>query len=418
MIFAIDYGTSNSLLAVADGKKISEPLALDPESPDPTVFRSILYFPNQNQCFYGQRAIKEYCENQAEGRLIRSIKKYLPSQRFLGSWIEDRVVKLEDLISYFLLEMRKRACEQMNRDVDSVLLGRPAKFSDDPAEDKLAQYRLEKAAHLAGFKHIGFFPEPLAAAFDLKRKLDRPQKVLVVDLGGGTSDFTVLEIGPRPFKESDVLALSGVSVAGDAMDGKIMQNGIAAEFGAQVRYRVPLGNNILEMPKTLLDHICSPADIAQLRRSDYYEFFKNVQRWAPAPQDKRKLDRLFTLVDDQLGFQLFEEIERNKRELSTSPHSQFTFPYPEIDLDLTLRQKDFESWLQSPSDKILKCMDDTIRMAQLQPQDLDIVYCTGGTAKLSLIQKGLAQRFPSDKIMKADYFHSVIFGLTQRAAEL
>lgn len=418
VVFAVDFGTSNSLLAATDGVVTTDPLPLDPFAQDPTVFRSILYFPDGNTCFYGQRAVEMYGENQAEGRLIRSIKKYLPMESFIGSWIDDRMVRLEDLIGYFLLEMRKRACESLDLEVESIMLGRPAKFSDDPAKDKLAQYRMRKAAEFAGFKRIDFLPEPLAAAFDLRKRLSEYKTVLVVDLGGGTSDFTVIRIGPGAYRDQDLLSMGGISVAGDVIDGEIMKTEIAPWFGSRVRYRVPMGRNILEMPRSLLDHICSPADIAQLRKSDFMAFFRNVREWAVKDEDRQRMERLFVLVDDQLGFQLFEEIDRIKRLLSLEPTARFDFPYPGIEINCEVTQSAFAQLATPAAERILKTMDDTLAGAQLRPEAIDLVYCTGGTAKLALIQEGLLRRFPAEKIVRHSYFHSVIEGLAARAREI
>lgn len=415
---AIDYGTSNSLLAASDGVNTTSPLALDEEAPDATVFRSILYFPNGNLCYYGQKAVDQYCDHSGEGRLIRSIKKYLPSESYLGSWIDDRVVKLEDLVGYFLLEMRKRACAKLDRDVDTVVLGRPAKFSEDPVKDKLAQYRLEKAAGLAGFKNVSFLAEPLAAALDLKRRLTERKTVLVVDLGGGTSDFTVIQLGPEEHKESDVLAIGGVSVAGDRVDGEFMGSQVAPFFGSKVKYKVPMGSNVLEMPKSLLDHLMSPADIAQLRKNDHIEFFRNIQRWSPRDEDKKKLDRLFVLVEDQLGFRLFEEIDRVKRELTRTSDARFKFDYPSIDIEFSVADVDFNASAGRAVDDILKSMDETMKLAQVTADDIDVVYCTGGTSQLKLVQRVLARRFAKEKIVSRDFFHSVIQGLGERARDV
>src|SRR3990167_1234079 len=152
--------------------------------------------------------------------------------------------------------MRRRANAHFQKDVDSVLLGRPAKFSADETEDKLAESRLEKAAHLAGFKHVAFGPEPIAAAHEFKSTLTDAKIVLVRDFGGGTSDFTVVRVGKEKFRKADVLSLGGVSVAGDALDGAIMRVRIAAHFGADVKYQAPFGSNVLTMPLHLMEKIC------------------------------------------------------------------------------------------------------------------------------------------------------------------
>ncbi len=416
LTFAIDYGTSNSLLVATNGRHVTPPLALDPLAPDPSVLRSILYFPHGDQCFYGQSAIEQYSENLGEGRLIRSVKKYLPSESYVGSWIDNRMVRLEDLISFFLLEMKKRAESQLGvSGVERVVLGRPAKFSSDPAKDRLAESRLLKAAEMAGFKHIDFVPEPLAAALDLRTRLTEMKTVLVVDLGGGTSDFTVIQIGPRAYETTDVLAIGGVSVAGDAVDGEFMKFHVAPFLGSKVKYRVPMGNNVLEMPKSLLDHICSPADLAQLRRSDHMEFFRSVQKWSVRDDDKEKLERLFVLVEDQLGFAIFEEIDRLKRALGEAALVSFDFKEAGAEIEFELSRPDFDASITRPVETILASMDETIRSAQISPDQIDMVYCTGGTSKLGLIQKALRLRFPEQKILKRDFFHSVIQGLGEHA---
>ncbi|RYZ75646.1 MAG: Hsp70 family protein, partial [Proteobacteria bacterium] len=418
LTFAIDYGTSNSLLVATDGESVTAPLDLDPSALDPTVLRSILYFPNSKLCYYGQNAINQYNENSGEGRLIRSIKKYLPSESYVGSYIEDRVVRLEDLIGFFLLEIKKRGEAQVGRPVDRVVLGRPAKFSADPAKDQLAQYRLEKAAELAGFKQIAFLPEPLAAALDLRTRLETSKTVLVVDLGGGTSDFTVIRIGPGEFRDEDVLGIGGVSVAGDAVDGEFMKNQVAPFLGSKVKYKVPMGSNVLEMPKSLLDHICSPADLAQLRRSDHLDFFRSVQKWTLKESDKEALERLFVLVEDQLGFAIFEEIDRLKRALGESDEAKFNFDAVGAEIEFPLSRPDFDVSVTRPVEQILESMDATLRASELTPEQIDVVYCTGGTSKLALVQKALRRRFPDDKIVKQDYFHSVIQGLGEFASSL
>lgn len=416
--FAIDFGTSNSLVAATNGKIASPPLPLDGAAVDPTIFRSLLYFPHQDKCFYASEAIERYCDNTGEGRLIRSIKKYLPISSFSGSWIDDRLVRLEDLIGLMLLEMRKRAGRLLDREVTSVMLGRPARFSPDPSLDRLAEYRMTKAAEFAGFKRIEFLPEPLAAAFDLRRRLIESKKVLIVDLGGGTSDFTVLEIGPKPFREKDVLALSGVSIAGDVMDGRVMEFEIAPHLGSKVHYRVPLAKNILQMPKSLLDYICSPADISQIKRGDFYPFFQQVRQWALSEDDKRRLNRLSMIIEDQLGFKLFEAIESCKRELSRSQHAGFHVDLADEVLDLSIQRDGFATDVRPAVEKILDCMNETVKAAGLKNSDIDLVYPTGGTSKMLQIQEALTEAFSPDRIVQGRIFHSVIEGLVERTREL
>jgi hypothetical chaperone protein len=418
LVYAVDFGTSNSLLAAANSKELFAPIPLDPEASDPTILRSLLFFPSQKQCYYGSSAIKEFKRNDLQGRLIRSIKKFLPIRSFIGTFIDDRPMNLEDIIAVFLGEMRRRANEHFNQDVDSIVLGRPARFSVDKADDDFAQYRLERAARGAGFKNIEFVPEPLAAAFELRKKLKESKTVLVADFGGGTSDYTVIRISPDAFKDSDVLAISGVPFAGDALDGSIMKNKLLPFFGGDVSYVVPFGSNVLKMPVHLVDKLCSPADMSILRKRDVMEFFKNVRQWSLTPQDTEKMDRLFCLIEDNLGFDIFEEIEGSKRRLSASDQTKIQFNYPTIDLDETLTRREFESCVSDPLGKILSCLDETLKLAQLQPSDIDLVFCTGGTAKVPLLNQELIKRFGIEKIQERNNFHSIVEGLAVRAREL
>ena len=418
LVYAVDFGTSNSLLAAASRDQTFAPIPLDPSAPDPTILRSILYFPSQNQCFYGNQAIQEFQRNDLHGRLIRSIKKYLPMRSFVGTWIENRPMNLEDIIAVFLGEMRRRANEHFQKDVDAIVLGRPARFSLDPSDDDYAQYRLERAARTAGFNRIEFVPEPLAAAFELRTRLKESKIALVADFGGGTSDYTIIQIGPVPFKTSDVLAIQGIPLAGDALDGAVMKNKLLPFFGGDVSYAVPFGSNVLKMPVALIDRLCSPADMSLLRKRDVMDFFRNVRQWSLTDEDTEKMDRLFCLIEDNLGFEIFEEIERTKRRLSASEKTHLKFQYPTIDLDEPITRTEFETYVSEPVGKILHCLDETLKQAQLKPADIDLVFCTGGTAKTPILNRELISRFGAEKIQERNNFHSIVEGLSVRAREL
>lgn len=419
LVYAIDFGTSNSLLAAAEpGGKIHPPIALDPHAPDPSVLRSILYFPTMHQVFYGAEAIRKFIDNDGKGRLIRSIKKQLPARSFIGTWIDDRPVNLEDLIGYFLKEVRKRANAHFGEDVESVVLGRPARFSDVDIDDSFAQYRLEQAARIAGFKHIAFCPEPVAAAHEFRLGMTEPKLVLVADFGGGTSDYTIVRLSRDAFRDADVLAIGGVALAGDALDGSVMRQRISRHFGASVEYRVPFGSNVLRMPAHLIDKICSPSDISLLTKRDAIEFLQRVRQWALGPDDRRRMDALFCLIEDQLGFSVFEAIEGAKRALSTAGAAPFVFEHGLVDIREILARKDFEDAIHAPLTRICDALDDTVKRAGIRFEDVDIVCCTGGTAKVPAIQRELVKRFGAAKVLEHNHFHSVVRGLAERARAL
>jgi len=385
---------------------------------DTTVLRSVLFFPNQHRVFYGAEAVAQFAESQGQGRLIRSIKKQLPTRSFVGTWIDDRPLNLEDIIGLFLAEMRKRANAHFQADVDSVVLGRPARFAVEDADDKFAQFRLEESAKRAGFKHIEFCPEPIAAAQEFKGQLKEEKVVCVADFGGGTSDFTIVKIGPAEYHPRDVLSLGGVSIAGDALDGAIMRHDLSRYFGADVEYRIPFGSNILRMPIHLMERLCSPADINYLEKRDILEFLRNVKQWVINPVDREKLDRLLRLVEEQLGFYVFENIEGAKRGLSDADSVVINLDHPAIEIEESISRKNFDTFTESQVRAITSTLDETLKQAGLTPSQVDIVCCTGGTAKVPVIQKELVGRFGASKVLQHNYFHSVVEGLTRVAAEV
>ncbi|NQW45000.1 MAG: Hsp70 family protein [Deltaproteobacteria bacterium] len=416
--YAIDFGTSNSLLAAASTEQIFNALPIDPGSYDPTVMRSLLYFPNQKKVLFGSNALKNYNDNPGEGRLIRSIKKHLPFRSFIGTWIEDRPMNLEDLIGLFLSELRKKGNQHFGEDIDRLVLGRPARFAEDDGDDRYAQSRLEIAARKAGFKEIEFVPEPIAAACEFRSTLQSEKIVLVADFGGGTSDFTVMKMKPGPYDPSDVLGIGGVARAGDALDGAVMRARVSRYFGSDIKFQIPMSSNWLTMPSHLVEKICSPADVSMLMKRDVMDFLKNIERWAKKAEDKEKMQRLFTLVEDQLGFPLFEKIEHAKRELSESGEGRILFDYPGINLNETVQRLEFEKYIQPSVDLILRALDETVKRSGLRCNEIDIVCCTGGTARVACLREAMELRFGKAKLQEHRVFHSVVQGLAHRAQEI
>lgn len=429
LTYAIDFGTSNSILGAASQGRSLGFAPLDPHAPagaDPAILRSLLYFPSAQEVFYGARAIEELVARDHAGRFIRSIKRQLPSRTFVGTYVDNRPFNLEDLIGIFLGEIRRRANAHFGADVTSVVLGRPARFAPDDADDRFAEGRLERAARIAGFTSIEFFPEPVAAALGYRGSRTTesvgsgtPESlVLAADYGGGTSDFTVYRMGAGPFDRSHVLGMGGVSLAGDAIDAALMRRRISTYFGSGVRYKVPFGSNLLTMPANLMERICHPGEISLLRKQDTQEFLRNVRAWSLGPDDRARMDRLFTLLDDQLGFPLFERIEGTKRALSAADRARFEYHYPGIDIDEPVTRSELEDYSMPAFEKITEAMDDTLRMAGIDASRIDQVLLTGGTAKTPWIRRSLEARFGADKCLDLDPFRGVAQGLVERAREL
>lgn len=416
-LYAIDFGTSNSLLCGVSPRGVDQPLALDPSASDPSVFRSILFYSEDKQWHFGAAALERYVAEGMRGRFLRSLKRFLPMPSFEETRIGSRAVRLEELIGVFLRELRRRANQHYGVDVRRALFGRPARFADSDENDALAEERLGAAAQFAGFDEVHFCPEPTAAAYDFRSRLTEPQVVLVADFGGGTSDYTVARLTPGE-DEVEVLAIGGVSVAGDAFDGAIMRHKVSRHLGADVKYKVPFGSNVLSMPRPLMEALCSPAETCLLAQRDIMTFLRDIKSGSLGKDDKRHIDQLLCLVEDSLGFQLFESIEHAKRALSDDATTELRFDYPGIDIREPISQDEFQTFSKPQVDTILASLDRTLAQSGLGVEGIDLVCCTGGTARVAALAAGIQSRFGAEKLVRLRSLHSVIQGLGERARSL
>lgn len=416
-LYAIDFGTSNSLLCGVSARGVDEPLALDPHAPDPSVFRSILFFSETRDWYFGAEALERYVAEGMRGRFLRSLKRFLPMPSFEETRIGSKNVALQELIGVFLREMRRRANAHYGVDVKRALLGRPARFSEVDEHDVLAEERLAEAAGFAGFDEVHFCPEPIAAAYDFRSRLTEPKVVLVADFGGGTSDYTVARLTPGN-TQVEVLAVGGVPVAGDAFDGSIMRHKVSRHLGADVKYKVPFGSNVLSMPKPLMESLCSPAETCLLAQRDIMSFLRDIKSGSLGKDDKQHIDQLLCLVEDSLGFQIFESIEQSKRALSDHESTRFTFDYPGIDISEPIARTEFQTFSAPQVNKILGSLDTTLAASGVGEEGIDLVCCTGGTARVAALAEGIQARFGPEKLVRLRSLHSVIQGLGERARTL
>lgn len=414
--YAIDFGTTNSLIAAASAERVWPPLAIDADGSDPTVLRSVLFFSDErDEVVCGSRALSACVESGMRGRLIRSVKRFLPMASFSETRIGRRRYSLEDLVAIVLRNLRERANQALGVDVKAAVIGCPARFSDEPAADALARERLDRAAALAGFQRVTLCEEPVAAALDCADARDRSELVAVADLGGGTSDFTVSRLGGG---KSEVLSVGGIAVAGDALDGALMREQVAPHFGSRVAYRLPFGENVLTFPKPLLEKLCSPAELSLLDRREVLDFLRTIRSFSLGEDDREKMDRLLCLVEDRLGFQIFEALDLTKRALSSSDSAPFRFSYPSIDLNETISRVDFERAAHGAVSRIAERFEATLMAASVSRTDLDRVYFTGGTAQVPAVVSAIAAGIDASKLQHVSTFHAVIQGLAEHARKL
>lgn len=414
MWYAIDFGTSNSLLSfVEDGQK---PRLLNLENDGP-ILRSLIFTPEKNLYYFGAQAIEKYQELGGDGRLFRSLKKFLPEPGFTGTEVFGKRLKIEDLIATILRDMKSKADKQVGHSVENVVLGRPALYSLNLENDQLAEDRMRRAAELVGFKRIDFCPEPIAAGLNVEE--DSQEKVILVcDFGGGTSDFTLLKTGSQTFTKDNVLGLSGVFIAGDAIDGRIMRNFISSHFGKDITYRAPMGSNILTFPKVLLRKLCNPAHIAFLKERDTWEFLKELERWSLGEDDQKYFNNLFSLIEEQLGYPVYAEIEKSKIELGTAEVSLYRFQHSSVNIEMPILRSEFEVAVAGELDSIFESLEKVFEQSGLSHQDVDQVRITGGTGQMPLVYQKLVELFGEDRIVRSEAFQSVVQGLARYAQHL
>lgn len=417
-IFAVDFGTTNSLLAAASAESCFEPAPLDPLASDPTILRTALHYTTAEDAAFGQAALRRYVDSGLRGRLLRSIKRHLGSQSFEATRIGNRRLTIEEIAGTYLRFMRERACQHYAKDIDRVVLGRPARFSDRAQGDELAIARLSEAARLAGFREVWFCYEPVAAAYDFANHSEQSRIVLIADLGGGTSDFTVVRLHPEAFSPEDVLAVGGISIAGDALDGALVREIVAPLFGSTAPYRLPAGSNVLTMPGELLHLLCSPARLTLANERAVVENLDAIRRGLLEDDDAAKLRRFTTLVADAVGYQFYEAVEMTKIALSTRDLSNLCFAYPGIDLDRPVSRSEFDAAVRFRVEQILAALDQTLNEAGLTASDIELTCLTGGTSMVPVLELALRSRLPSSQVVRLRSHHSVVQGLAVCARSL
>lgn len=412
---AVDFGTSNSLLShIADNGTIT-PIPLDINQNK--VLRSLLYTPEKNKWYFGLEAINEYTNHDGEGRFFRSIKKFLPEPSYTGSEVFNRKMNISDLVAVFLGEMKRRAQLYTKTQVDKIVLGRPALYSLDKEHDQLAQDRMHAGALQAGYKEVIFCPEPIAAGLDYSDQSGQEKIVLIADFGGGTSDFTLMKVHHGKYSQEDILGLSGIFVAGDALDGVMMRDFISPHFGSQFEYQLPGGTNLLTFPRNLLKKICSPAHITHLRERDTWEFLQHINKFALSAEEQKKMENLFNLVELQLGFPLFHEIEKTKIRLTKVEATDFSYQNYTIDITQPLKSNDYRQSVSPAISDIMTTMMEVFKQSGLSPSQVNQVVLTGGTSQFPLIQKELASIFGKEKLNEHNIYESVVNGLAKFTAK-
>jgi len=418
-IFGIDFGTSNSALSVCLDGEVNM-LDVDPGNPISNSLKSILYFLKEDgkiQSFVGYEGVTQYIDTEAEGRYMQSIKTFLPDTGFEKTAVFGQNYTLEELISIFLKVMKTRGETLIGQDVSDLVLGRPVIFSKNNEREALAGERLTRAAKLAGFKNVTFQMEPIAAALAYEKSLPpgKEEIVLVGDFGAGSSDFTIHKAGNPCNKDvtdrnRDILSVGGVYVGGDSFDSQIMRERVANYYGKNVRVKSMFSDNLTELSPLVIRKLMQWHLIPQLRRPRTLDNIKELKVGAGL-RDKKLLTNLETLIHSNYGYLLFRAIEKTKCLLSEMDKAPLVFNDYDMAIDDVLNQEEFESMIDQEVAAIRSCIDQTLSGAGIGPEDIDVVFLTGGSSHIPLIRALFEEKIGIEKIRTGDAFTSVAYGL-------
>jgi hypothetical chaperone protein len=408
----IDFGTTNSSIALARGSDVELLRFAD----DKLSSRSILYLEKAKQGIRsgsGATAIDRYLvahrEGNRPGRLIQSLKSYLSSRTLTGTEVFGRHYLLEELISRILADLRQHAEEQFGFAIRHATVGCPVRFvgADKPEDDAFALNRLRAAFVRAGFESVAFEFEPLAAAWSFQSSLGRAQEtVLIGDFGGGTSDFSILTLGPG--SERKVLGTSGLPFAGDAFDAKIVRKLVSPALGSESLARGPKALPIL--PAWIYANLERWHYLSFLRTRGVLDLLSTARKRALEPD---KIEALHAIVDEDLGYQLHQAVQRTKNALSASAEADFIFAGPDagsVELRTRVTRTDFESWIAPELMQIEAAVESLLASCSLIPAQITRVFLTGGTSFVPAVRRIFEDCFPG-RVISGDEFTSVAQGL-------
>jgi hypothetical chaperone protein len=407
----LDFGTSNSAIGVARG----DDLALAPLETGKTLMPSAVFFDyeSKGRVLFGSDAITAYV-GQTEGRLMRALKTILGSP-LIGETtsVGGRMVPLTEIVGMFVGHLKRKAETFAGIEMTAVVHGRPVRFvDDDDAADARAQAVLHGVARQAGFRDIAFVYEPIAAAYHYERTVQAEELVLVADIGGGTSDFSVIRIGPQRRKrierDDDILATAGVRLGGTDFDTDLSLDAAMPLLGLGTR----LIDKDLPMPKAPFLEL---ATWATINFAYTYKNERGLAELAANAHEPGKVERLLNVVRRRLGHRLAFAVEDAKVALSAANDARVVLDFLERGLAASTTRTEFERTIRARTDRLHATARDCIAAAGLDGAAIDTIFFTGGSSRVPAVREAIARAAPTARPAAGSDFVSVAMGLTHIA---
>ena len=403
----LDFGTSNTTLAVAGHNAPPRLLAL--EDGRSTVPSTIFFDFDGNRTLFGRAAIADYVSG-TDGRMMRSLKSILGSSLAEEKVrIKKRILSYLGIIGMFVGELKARAEADIAYELDSVVLGRPVHYvDDDPVADRKAQTQMEETVRARGFRHIAFQYEPIAAALDYEQQVTREEIGLVVDLGGGTSDFSIVRVSPERSRaadrQADVLATAGVHVGGTDFDRALSLRSVMPALG----YQSPTADGKRPLPSAPYVDLATWHRINQLYEPSMRHQLRDTEREA---RDPDKVADLISIVAHREGHRLAGVVEDAKIALTETEETSLDFHGEEVDLTPRIARTGLAAAITAGVDRIEDKLREVVAVAGLAPDGIDTLILTGGSTRIPMILERIRRNFPAARVVETDAFGSVGLGL-------
>ena len=409
----LDFGTSNSAIGVARDKTA----ALVPVEADSTLMPSAVFFDyeTKGRMLFGDEAISAYV-GQTEGRLMRALKSILGSplieeETLLGG----RKVPLKQVVEIFVRHLKHKAEAFAGREITTVVHGRPVRFvDDDDVADARAQAVLEGIARQVGFRDVAFVYEPIAAAHHYEQTVQSEELALIADIGGGTSDFSIIRVGPqhrdRADRGGDVLATAGIRVGGTDFDTALNLAAVMPLLGLGTQ----LVKKNLPMPNALYHELAAWPTI------NFAYTYKNERELAELvslAREPEKVERLLTVVRERLGHRVAFAVEDAKIALSAEERAAVSLAFLEAGLSVTATRTEFDGAIETRTERLYRSASECIAAAGLKPAAIDTIFLTGGSSRVPAVRAAIGRAAPSARLASGSDLLSVASGLTQMAGK-